>query len=219
MNKERDHRRFRGCSATVVVAALLLVLNACGGATKTTASPTTSSSAATTTTISTTTTTASSSTSSSNSTSTTTGSTSDTSFGTVAPSTTLTPGGTSLSDPFVPEHTIYFTFAQTVINGINYPNALKIQGSDTPGSVQINLGRSYTHFTGSLGIPDDQKAESVLMVSISFDNSAPVLSKEVSFGTTTPLSLNVTGVLRMKITVSSASNCCAYVAIGNPIVS
>ncbi len=106
-----------------------------------------------------------------------------------------------------------------MINGVSYPNALKIQASSSSGSVQINVGRSYTHFTGSLGIPDDQLAEAVFMVSISFDNSAPVLSKEVRFGTTVPLSLNITGVLRIKITVSSPSNCCSYVAIGNPTVS
>jgi hypothetical protein len=106
-----------------------------------------------------------------------------------------------------------------VINGVSYPNALVIQASDTPGSVQINAGRSYTHFIGNLGVPDDQKAESVFMVSISLDNSAPVLSKEVRFGTTTPIDVNVTGVLRVKIAVSSASNCCGYVAIGNPTLS
>ena len=130
--------------------------------------------------------------------------------------TALTPAGTSLSDGFIPESThVNVNFNKSVINGVNYTNAMVISVGSTPGEVQINAGRSYTHFTGQLGIPDDQKSSSAYKVDISVDNAAPILSTEVHFGETKTVNLNVSNALRIKIAVSG-NGYGGNVAIGNP---
>ncbi len=148
------------------------------------------------------------------------GSTPSSSFGTVPTSTTLTQGGTPVSESLVPQtNAIDVTFRQTTINGVSYPTGLIMGVGSSSGELQIAAERQYTHFTGQLGIPDDQNSDSAYMVSISLDNSAPVLSTQVHFGTTTPLNINITGALRIKIDAISISHCCGRVAIGNPGLS
>jgi hypothetical protein len=116
---------------------------------------------------------------------------------------------------FVPESTLNFWFGQSTINGVSYTNALLIRVS-YPGRVEINAGRSRSRFLGELGVPDDQKSGSAYKVDVSFDNAAPVLSTEVRFGQTKRLDLDVTNVLRIKISISPIAGSWGDLAIGNP---
>ena len=54
-------------------------------------------------------------------------------------------------------------------------------------------------------------------VDISLDNGPPALSTIVNFGESKPIDIDVTNVLRIKITIlQKNSDCCAVVGIGTP---
>jgi hypothetical protein len=111
-----------------------------------------------------------------------------------------------------------FRFGQSTINGVSYTNALLIRVNypDYPGWVEINAGRSRHRFLGDLGVPDDQKSGSAYKVDVSFDNAAPIFSTDVRFGEKKRLDLNVTNVLRIRISISPIARSRGYLAIGNP---
>jgi hypothetical protein len=143
-----------------------------------------------------------------------------TTFAPLTTSPTLTPSGASIDRNFIPESSgMDYNFEQSTINGTTYTNALIMAPGQNNGSLQIGAERRYSHFTGSLGIPDSQASESAFTVSISVDGSAPVLSTQVHFGTTTPINLTITNALRIRISVTNIAHCCGTVAIGNPTLS
>lgn len=157
---------------------------------------------------------------------------SSTTLGTTLASTTtsLTTGGRSLvsttiaptqadamvTEALIVESTNSIDIRPLSVNGIGYVNALQMYSAPNPGKVEINAGRSRKTFLGTLGIPDDQKSTSSHQVEISLDNAAPVLSVIVNFGESKPIDLDVTGVLRIRITISSKTTSSGTVAIGNP---
>jgi hypothetical protein len=129
--------------------------------------------------------------------------------------TSAAPGETQVDRSLIPESTASYDFRQLVINGIAYTNALRMYSDRTADRVEINAGRNRTRFLGTAGIPDDQRSASVHQVDISLDNAAPVFSAVIPFGETREIDLDVTGVLRIRITVTSRNED-GYVAIGNP---
>lgn len=135
-------------------------------------------------------------------------------------STTLPPAiaDSEIGQTLVPESTTSYDFQQETINGVAFPNALRIYSTTSPKKVEINAGRSRKRFLGSLGIPDDAKSTSVHQVEISLDNGPPVFSTVLNFGETKTIDLDVTNVLRVRITVVSkeSSSSGGYLAIGNP---
>lgn len=127
----------------------------------------------------------------------------------------LTPTETAIDKTLVPQSTLTFRFRQSTINGVFYTNAL-VMSVHRPRWVEINAGRSRSHFLGELGVPDDQESGSAYQVDVSFDNAAPVLSTAVRFGETKRLNLDVTNVLRIRISISPIARSRGYLAIGNP---
>jgi hypothetical protein len=102
------------------------------------------------------------------------------------------------------------------INGVSYVNALRLYSYRTSQKVEIDAGRRRTRFLGVLGIPDNETSASVHQVDISLDNAAPVLSVLLKFGETKNIDLDVTNVLRIRITSIAQSNTGDSIAIGNP---
>jgi hypothetical protein len=135
---------------------------------------------------------------------------------TIPTTTTQSLADTNITGALVPQHSGSYRFTPTEMNGTSYANALKIYSERGPADVEINAGRSRKLFRGSLGIPDDESSSSSHQVEISFDGAPPAFSAVVNFGETKNVDLDVTGVLRVKITVSSITNSSGYVAIGNP---
>lgn len=134
-------------------------------------------------------------------------------------STTLPPSlaDTTITQDDVPESTASNSFRPLAMNGVSYVNALSISSDRTPRKVEINAGRNKKRFRGVLGIPDDEGSSSSHQVEISFDNAAPALSVIVNFGEVKEIDLDVTNVLRIRITVSSRNDLYgSSVAIGNP---
>ena len=128
------------------------------------------------------------------------------------------PADKDITAELIPEHTMYNdpTFKPLAINGVSYVNALQMYSQKTPAKLEINAGRARSRFRGSLGISDSQSSSSAHLVEISFDNAAPAFSAVVGFGETKDIDLDVTNVLRIRITVSSTTAQDGYVAIGNP---
>ena len=137
-------------------------------------------------------------------------------------STTALPAtaGLTVTRALVPEATASYEFQQSSINGTQYSNVLRITTGSSSRTLEINAGRSRKRLLGDLGIPDDQKSASSVQVDISLDNGPAVFSTTVNFGETKPIDLDVTNVLRVRITVLSKTNpstdCCPVVGIGNP---
>ena len=138
----------------------------------------------------------------------------------ISVSTTLppVPGETMIDRTFVPEKTTDFSVGQSRINGVSFSNALIIYSSRSPGRIEIDGARSRKRFRGILGVPDDQPSASSHQVDISLDNGPTVFSTVLNFGETKEIDLDVTGALRIKVTVTnrSSESSYAYVAIGNP---
>lgn len=145
---------------------------------------------------------------------------------TTGPTTTRPPVSTTLrsvgtetpinASSFVPEG--FAEFEQETINGVAYPNAMTIPTSTSPKKVEINAGRTRNRFLGALGVPDTESSASVHHVEISLDDAPPVFSTELKFGETKDIDLDVTNVLRIRITVLLTSRTPTYssIAIGNP---
>jgi len=117
---------------------------------------------------------------------------------------------------FVPEATASYEFSQTALNGTLYSNALVMTGGTSPQKVEINAGRNHAKFRGVLGVPDDGKSSSNFQVDISLDGAAPVFSALINFGETKDIDVDVSNILRIKITVVSKGSSYGNVAIGNP---
>lgn len=139
--------------------------------------------------------------------------------GTRTPVTTTipaTPAEAMVTDALIVESTASADVKPLSIDGVGYVNALQMYSGSSPGKAEINASRARKRFLGTLGIPDDQKSTSSHMVEISLDGAAPVFSVIVNFGETKAIDLDVTNVLRIRITVSSKTRESGTVAIGNP---
>jgi len=135
--------------------------------------------------------------------------------------TTLPPlsGATAIDRTFIPEATASYEFRQLTMNGVTYNSGLRISSSRTPVKVEINAGRGRKRFLAVLGIPDDQRSSSSHQVEISLDGGPPVFATVIQFGETKEIDLDVTNVLRVRIsTTSRITECCNYgeIALGNP---
>jgi len=123
---------------------------------------------------------------------------------------------TEITREFVAESTTSYEVGPTSVNGVSYVTALQINSGRTPQKLEINAGRNRNRFLGTLGIPDDQRSSSSHQVEISLDNAAPVLSVLVNFGEAKPIDIDVTKVLRVRITVTSKTSDSGTIAIGDP---
>lgn len=133
-------------------------------------------------------------------------------------STTIAPtaADTVVNRSLVFESTTSYDVTPSAINGTTYPNALLIYSDRNPDKIEIDAGRRRNRFLGTLGIPDKESSSAAHQVDISLDGAAPVFSTLIKFGESKPIDLDVTGILRIRITVSSQGGGNGYVGIGNP---
>ncbi len=103
---------------------------------------------------------------------------------------------------------------QATMNGVGYPYALIMRGYDDLRKLEINAGRTQKRFRGSLGVLDSERSDSAFQVDISLDGANPVYSALVTFGETKEVDLDVTNVLRIRISVTSVANYSGYLGIG-----
>ncbi len=101
------------------------------------------------------------------------------------------------------------------MNGVDYPSALVMFSIREVRKLEIDAGRRQDRFRGSLGIPDDQDSDSAHQVDISLDGANPIYSAVVRFGETKEIDLDVTNVLRVRISVSSVGTEDGRLGIGS----
>lgn len=127
-----------------------------------------------------------------------------------------TPADALVTSAMLVERTTTVDLGPVSINGTQYVNGMKMYSGTSPGKVEIDAGRRRKRFLGTLGIPDDQKSASSHLVEISLDGAAPIFSATVNFGESKAIDLDVTEVLRIRITVTSKTRESGTVGIGNP---
>ncbi len=116
----------------------------------------------------------------------------------------------------IPENTLYNSpkVEQATMNGVDYPSALVMYSTKEVRKLEINAGRRQKRFRGSLSIPDNQASDSAHQVDISLDGANPIYSALVKFGETKEIDLDVTNVLRVRISVASVGKREGTVGIG-----
>lgn len=97
----------------------------------------------------------------------------------------------------------YPTTGTTKANGKSYSHGLLMTppGSGI-GTVEYDFSRQYRKLSGELGLDDKSDSAAIGKVEI-YGDGRQLLAQDVPFGTTTPVDLDVTNVLRIKITVAS----------------
>lgn len=96
------------------------------------------------------------------------------------------------------------------MNGTLYLNAYKFEISSyrdytSTGYLDFNLSRDWQTLELTLGIDDNDGASSSALVEFSIDGQV-ALSTTVAFGSTIPVSLDVTNVLRLRVSVKALSS-------------
>lgn len=89
-------------------------------------------------------------------------------------------------------------------NGKSYSHALVLEPSEyaTLGVREYDFSRQYRQLKGDLGLGDKSDSAAVGKVEI-YGDGRQLLAQDVPFGTTIPIDVDVTDVLRIKITVTT----------------
>jgi Protein kinase domain/NPCBM/NEW2 domain/PASTA domain len=95
-----------------------------------------------------------------------------------------------------------FDEAPYPLSGKTYPHSLAIDTCDDTTSVEFTLGRHFRTLVSTLGINDNADDSSTKILVEVFADGRRVDEKTLTYGKPLPLSLDVTGVLRLKFTVS-----------------
>jgi serine/threonine-protein kinase len=115
------------------------------------------------------------------------------------------PAVTYLADmqPVSVDRMNYPTNGTTKANGKSYSHGLLMTPPASGiGTVEYDFSRQYRKLSGELGLDDKSDSAAVGKVEI-YGDGRQLLAQDVPFGTTTPVDLDVTDVLRIKITVAS----------------
>ena len=86
-------------------------------------------------------------------------------------------------------------------NAKTYTHGVAMRPGNGVGSVEYDFSRSFTQLTGELGLDDKSDSDASAKVEIITDGRS-VASYDVPFGTTVPVSVDVTNALRVKINVT-----------------
>ena len=103
------------------------------------------------------------------------------------------------------------------VNGVTYPRSIaqSVPSYATHVSAQINLSRSCTTFRATVGLDDEAVSTAKRSVQLHAD-SLEIWSREgLGLGESIPISLDVTGALRMRFDVTKSASNGAYVVYGD----
>lgn len=95
------------------------------------------------------------------------------------------------------------TTGTTKANGKSYSHGLLMTPpSSGVGAIEYDFSRQYRKLSGELGLDDRSDSAAIGKVEI-YGDGRQLLAQDVPFGQTIPVDLDVTNVLRLKITVAS----------------
>ncbi len=92
----------------------------------------------------------------------------------------------------------------TKANGKSYSHGLLVTPvpSGSVGTIEYDFSRQYRKLTGELGLDDKSDSAAIGKVEI-YGDGRQLLAQDVPFGQTIPVDLDVTDVLRLKVTVAT----------------
>jgi hypothetical protein len=146
-----------------------------------------------------------------------------------APTTTTTapPAGVPLWDlPTIGEG-IAPMHGPIKMNTVVYDNSVYDSLGCTTGVLWVfDLNRAYDKLTGTIGLDDTSVSKDNITVTVKGDNDAVLNTTTATLGTTTPISINLAGQLRLRIEVTAGNALCvpssgygSTLAIGNALLT
>ncbi|WP_254678871.1 NPCBM/NEW2 domain-containing protein [Arthrobacter sp. 24S4-2] len=110
------------------------------------------------------------------------------------------------------------------MNGTKVTNGLRCAISHVPATTYWILGRSVARLQGTVGIDDSSDTGAKAKVTITADGK-PLLDQDIAYGQSANLDADITGVLRLEVTVTDASTSkksgtsgTTYVVLANAVV-
>ncbi|MEU5261736.1 protein kinase [Amycolatopsis sp. NPDC021455] len=106
------------------------------------------------------------------------------------------------------------------IAGKNYLHALgnEVRAETTTQGIEYTISKGFRRFTATAGIDDNASDSSLKMQLEIFADGRQIFNKPVVYGTPTPIDLDVSGVLRLRIQYEGVSgrSCCysSYLVLG-----
>jgi hypothetical protein len=106
------------------------------------------------------------------------------------------------------------------IAGKNYLHSLgnEVRSETSTQGVEYNIAKGFRRFTATAGIDDNASDSSLKMQLEIFADGRQIFNKPVTYGTPTPIDLDVSGVLRLRIQYEGVSgrDCCysSYLVLG-----
>jgi len=95
-----------------------------------------------------------------------------------------------------------FTAGSPKANGVSYSHGLRVEPyAGYRADLEYDMSRQYRKLSGALGLDDKSASAAVGKVEI-FGDGRQLTQVDVPFGSTIPVELDVTDVLRLKITIS-----------------
>lgn len=110
-----------------------------------------------------------------------------------------------------------FDFGSFRINGKNYPNSIGAYYDFSDGYAEWNIDRKCDRLLGVGGVDDTSDVDVIGEVTLSKEGEQ-FFQEQYTFGTTNPINVDVTGILRLRVDVSTVKKE-GYPAIGNARVS
>ncbi len=97
------------------------------------------------------------------------------------------------------------------LSGTAYAHPVQLSAGDSQNSVEYDLGRHYRRLLATMGLRDDSGSGDQVKIEV-FGDGRPLFSQITSIGQAVPLDVDVTGVLRLRLSatlVASTSDCCS----------
>jgi len=91
------------------------------------------------------------------------------------------------------------------VNGHNYPNSVVQYLDPGPDSVSYNLGRHWRMLNMTLGLSDKSTGNEAVQFQLTADDRI-IYTEDFKLGQSKYVKLNVTGVLRLDLTATLASD-------------
>jgi len=87
-------------------------------------------------------------------------------------------------------------------NGVPYAHGILVDTFGSSAVLEYDLSRKYRQLIGEVGLDDGADTSSVVKVEV-YGDDRRLAEYTLTFGTTTPLDIDVTGILRLRLSISA----------------
>lgn len=106
------------------------------------------------------------------------------------------------------------------INGQRFARSIYAAAESSTDSIEFDVGRDYSRLLTTIGAADDSSSSTEAVLYEVFADGQALFSRQLSFGQSEALDLNITNVLRLRFVVTRIQDAAGitYAAFGNPRV-